>query len=61
MGVKGMFLVLETLCPTKMDIQKATAEEKGEYCSSIPRTSLWHLGELRTIWQDIQQYPIAAN
>lgn len=36
-------------------------KEKGECCSSIPRTSLWHLGELRTIWQDIQQYPIAAN
>jgi len=36
-------------------------KEKGECCSSIPRTSLWHLGELRTIWQDIQQYPIAVN
>lgn len=53
--------VLETLCPTKMDIQKATTEKRRECCSSVPRTSLWHISELRTIWQDIQRYPIAAN
>lgn len=30
MGVKGMFLVLETLCPTKTDIQRATTEKRRE-------------------------------